>query len=95
MLRPAEVTRRGVTAFTPSKFFEFAGRIAQNVASGFVAAKPLWCGRGSWGARGESVMKNLIKNVLIGFGVGLVLVTGLSLIASNSSNAASAAHSTH
>jgi hypothetical protein len=40
-------------------------------------------------------MKNLIKNVLIGFGVGLVLVTGLSLIASNSSNAASAAHSTH
>jgi hypothetical protein len=26
-------------------------------------------------------MKSLIKNVLIGFGVGLVLMTGLSLVA--------------
>ena len=27
-----------------------------------------------------SVMKSLIKNVLIGFGVGLVLMTGLALV---------------
>lgn len=40
-------------------------------------------------------MKNLIKNVLIGFGVGLVLVTGLSLITSGSSKAATAAHASH
>ncbi|MEP7051207.1 MAG: hypothetical protein ABJB12_12685, partial [Pseudomonadota bacterium] len=51
-------------------------------------------GHEGWGATGKA-MKNLIKNVLIGFGVGLVLVTGLSLITSNSSKAASAAHSAH
>lgn len=40
-------------------------------------------------------MKNLIKNVLIGFGVGLVLVTGLSLFTSSNSKAASATHAEH
>jgi hypothetical protein len=40
-------------------------------------------------------MKNLIKNVLIGFGVGLVLVTGVSLITGGNGKAASAAHAAH
>ena len=92
MLRPAEVTRRGVTAFGSSRNLSFGGGIGEIVAPGFVAAKPLVWAEG-WGSAGRA-MKNLIKNVLIGFGVGLVLVTGLSLITSSSSKAASV-HAAH
>jgi hypothetical protein len=38
-----------------------------------------------------SVMKSLIKNLLIGFGVGLVLMTGLAF-ATGSRNAESSVH---
>jgi hypothetical protein len=39
-----------------------------------------WVGRSGVGALG-SMAKILIRNVLIGFGVGLVLVTGLTFVA--------------
>ena len=41
-----------------------------------------------------SVMKSLIKNVLIGFGVGLVLMTGLALVAGGG-KAQSSVHAPH
>ena len=41
-----------------------------------------------------SVMKSLIKNLLIGFGVGLVLMTGLAF-ATNGGKTGSTVHAPH
>jgi hypothetical protein len=88
MFRPARLARWGETAFKPRQI------LRDSPVSGGAGAGcyEFHVGRGL--AAPGSVMKSLIKNVLIGFGVGLVLMTGLALV-TGGGKAQSSMHAPH